>query len=76
MMVFVAVPLVHLLVDILNISSATIVRLAVGVVDNVVFCQVVENGMVLFLIDLLMTDLIHLCRGGKMFDSYPNFGKT
>ena len=74
MVVMVMVVIVHLLVHIFHIASTSIIRLVMGVVDDVVFCQVMKDWSVLFLIGLLMTNLIHLGRCGEMFDCNPDVG--
>jgi hypothetical protein len=72
MMVVVMVVFVHLLVHILHIASCAIVRLVVGVVDDVVFRQVMEDWSVFLFISLLMANLVHLSWGSEMLDGYPD----
>ena len=64
--------LVHLSVHVFHVSSRTVVRFVVGVVDDVVFGQVVEDRPVLFLVCLFMADGIHLGGGGEMLDGNPD----
>ena len=73
-MMVVMVMSVHLLVHVLHITTGSVVRLAVGVVDDVVFSQVVEDGAVFFFINLFVAHLVHFARCGEMLECYPNIG--